>query len=477
MPEGKWSPFHELFLQCTGGVEHDGRSQFEPAHLRRLGPIQAGLESPGNQYLISARSEANQEVYADLDATKAEDAGIYVLRDFLMYGDVMRIKLPFIPEEEFQQWIWIENHTTGAMTGSQFDLYQYHAQECTANTPAGLFLQMQVDAEEKEGKSIFTSVYADYLRPMPANGFYDFTWGPEPLALEEYCVNGVDYRPYSLEAHLENPFSGNHEQELSYRDTNEPIGVIDKEDGIVPMTRVTPDGIQRFNFLGGRDHAFRLDGNRSLGIGTNPSSASMLTLINNRKPRKDDPRNNRSTYLNGIRFDILETYPDGSIKIAVRFDDNVVEQKRRWCSPHIVLNDHVSDGHDLVVRGELELARGETPLRFDAPDTLVTGLLSFSEDTFVEVAPQASMHVEGKVTLKDKSILRFKPNAALSMQRKARLILEDQANLFIEHGAGLSGKGWMRIKRNASVLCADEQVYRHLRKRTFNKRRVVLEPR
>src|SRR5690554_1278988 len=69
-----------------------------------------GWQKPGNSFLISALNEDGHEVNGDI--SRESGTGIYVLRDFVNKGDVLRIKLPFIPEEEHQQWLWIENHTT-----------------------------------------------------------------------------------------------------------------------------------------------------------------------------------------------------------------------------------------------------------------------------------------------------------------------------------------------------------------------------
>lgn len=472
---GNAAGFASYLFSLQGGWSMMGAANSSLLTCTAWDRYRLGWKARGNEYLISARDSDDREVNADLNPNKAGDAGIYVLRDFATTGDAMRIALPYIPKEEFQQWIWIENHTTKAMNGSDFDQYQYDHADCTSSTPAGLFMQVQIDAEAKEGRSIYNDVYADYLRPLLANGMYDFQWGAEPLKLEAYCINGVDYNPYALLPQFANPFTGNHEQEFSYRDLNEPLGTIDANDGLVPMTRLNQGSVKRFNFLGSSDHAFNESGNRKLGLATNPSSANTLTVINNRSQRKPNARNNRTTYLNGVSIEILHTFPDGSIKIQVSFNDHIMDQAQRWCSPLIVLNNHNAAGPDLLVKSELTLDRGQTPLRFNNPDTLESGSLSFAESTVLRIDSLAEMRVEGSLVVLNDSKLELGNGSILNLERGSRIRLNDKAILLVENGTALSGRGRVRIARDARIYCKDENTYNFMRGRTWQKRRVVLQ--
>lgn len=51
----------------------------------------------GKTLNISAVDATNSELDADLDATNPNNAGIYILRDFITTGDALRIKLLFYP--------------------------------------------------------------------------------------------------------------------------------------------------------------------------------------------------------------------------------------------------------------------------------------------------------------------------------------------------------------------------------------------
>lgn len=461
--QGGWSMMgaaHSSLLTCSGWDRH------------RL-----GWKAEGNEYLISARSLTGSEVHADLDPTIDSRPREFILRDFVTTGDALRIKLPFIPEDKFQQWIWIENHGTARYNNSPFDRYQYGDRDCTADVPSGLFMALQADASQKEGKAVFQSVRADYLRPIPANGFYDAQWDPTPLKLDAYCINGVDYPPYALQRKFENPLSGNHEQEMHMRDFEEPYGVLDAKDIVHPNTRIVPGGHQRFNFMGGRDHAFHTGGNTRLGIGTNPSSASMLTKVNNRRPARPHPQDNEAVYLSGVAVEILETLPDGAIHLRVYFDDHLLENDRRWAGPKIVLSNHRKEGADLTVEGSLTLARGETPTRLNDPDTLSDGKVVFSDPTLLTVQTGAEMEVQGRLNLLDDSKLHIEEGALLTVSRGSKVVVAGQTVLVAHPGAHIEGRGRFRIGRNAAVHCADEATYRHLQSRTFQKKRILLQGR
>lgn len=434
-----------------------------------------GWKASENQYLISARDSLKREVDADLDAMEPSDAGIYFLRDFQTVGDAIRVRLPYIPDHQFPQWLWLENHVTQNYNGSQFDVFQYEHFDCTSYSRAGLYLKVQVDAHMKEGSNIFNTVNADYLRPILANGNYDFQWNDEKLELD-YCVGGGASYAYELLDEWENPLSGNHEQEHIMRDLGDKPAIIDFEDHFQAVTRKVPDGFQRLNVFGHADHAFRKDGKNQVGIGSNPTTASMLTAVNSRRPFRPDDRNNTEVNLNGISIAILEQFPDGTVKIQLRFDDHIMEENRRWCAPGIVLSNHNPTGADLIVERILILDRGQTATRFDQPDT-VGGMQVFTDLTHMRVTKDALLQNEGRIVLKYDSKLTIAAGAEMILARKSRMLLQDGSQLIVEPGAEVNGKGRIRIGRNARIYASDQEQHTLLRKRTWQKRRIILESR
>ncbi len=473
---GNAAMFQSYLFGVQGGWSMMGAANSSLLTCAGWDRYRLGWKAQGNNHLISARDASGHEVNGDLDARDAQHAGRYLLRDFASTGDALRIKLPYIPDNEFQQWLWIENHTTTAMNGSPFDKYQYAEHECTAATPAGLFMQMQIDADEREGSNIYNAVMADYLRPVLANGYYDIQWEAEKFQTEQHCVNTSAYEPYTLDPVFENALSGNHEQEVSYRDIAEPYGRLDRFDALLTMTKRIDGGFERLNFMGGADHAFQENANACIGMGSNPSSASMLTLVNSRTPRKPDARNNTAVHLNGIKVSIEKTYQDGSILLDVGFGDVQVAQHRRWCAPGIILYNHNPEGDDLEVLPGivLQLARGETPTRFDKPDTLSDGRVFFTSNTVMQIREGASMKVGGTLLIKDDSTLELEHGGRLSVMKGAKVNVGPEAVLHCHEGSKVMVRGRIRIGKGGKVMVHDADAFRHLRKRTCQKRRVLI---
>lgn len=109
-----------------------------------------GWIDPNSTYEISARNQNGIEVDGDLDATDPNDAGIYVLRDFVTTGDAIRIKLPYInSDKEYQEWLWIENHQGVKNNDNEFDQWQYQDKECVEDLEPGLMMYIQINNDTR----------------------------------------------------------------------------------------------------------------------------------------------------------------------------------------------------------------------------------------------------------------------------------------------------------------------------------------
>ena len=173
-----------------------------------------GWVDPTSTYEISARNQNGIEVNGDLDATNPEDAGIYVLRDFVTTGDAIRIKLPYIDSnKEYQEWLWIENHQGVDNNNNEFDKWQFQDGDCVEDLEHGLMMYMQINNDTRvsnDSKYIFDAEHnhANYTRVLTANGLWDREF------LLEYvnngCVSFDTVRPFVRL--FENPFTGSEDQ-------------------------------------------------------------------------------------------------------------------------------------------------------------------------------------------------------------------------------------------------------------------------
>lgn len=391
---------------------------------------------PNQAYEIPAHDVTNtMEVDGDLDASVPGDAGIYVLRDFALHGDALRIKLPFTdPVIEYPEYIWVENHQGRNANGIAFDQWLYDDAACVEDLAPGLYMYMQIDKDVRQATSsapIYAG-YADYLRPLNASGSYDESF--VPVIDPNDCV-GYSLAPAFVRG-LSNPLSG-------LADTY-----------FVPVDKDVDDVLERFDFnqngteyvggiyydqlycLGNTRHGFNLSGNYELGVGTNPSSASMMSCTGN-SGLFNDPKNLRRIYLNGLSIEMLEQLPDGSIKVQVRFDDVDVTNDARWCADEIQLNPVVTGtGHSLNLTSgnTLTLDQGTTATRRTNP-VVINGEKVFAPPTLMR-CPDATW-----LNLEPNSEFVVDNNSTLRLEAGSRLDVGDGAVLRVKRGGKLELMG------------------------------------
>jgi hypothetical protein len=204
---------YDYWIPLTGGWSVLGLSGSSLQTWNAWDRQRMGWKAPGNSYNPSARNAGNTlEVNGDLDATNKNDAGIYTLRDFVTSGDAIRIKLPFTdPENEFPEFLWIENHTGTEHNGSPFDKWQYEDAACVEPFVAGMMAYMQIDKDTRESSN-YNAVYggyANYTRPLSSDGRFDRSF--ESASTFNDCVQWGE--TWAFIAGLPNPLTGGCEQE------------------------------------------------------------------------------------------------------------------------------------------------------------------------------------------------------------------------------------------------------------------------
>jgi hypothetical protein len=430
------------FQHLTGGWSllslHDGSlNTWNAWDRQRLG--WKVIDSP---FEVSARDEGNTIfVNGDLDATDSTQAGIYTLRDFASIGDALRIKLPFLdPESEFQQYLWIENHQGKAINKIPFDRWQYEEDDrpCVQGLVPGMYAYMQIDREKRAGCSsdeVFKG-YADYLRPMPANGFWDRTLEADEMLNE--CVSYSKTKPFNLVS--PNAFSGSSDKDRLMLDLNNDDELDFKEVSTLfnYIERKTFFYKSQLFALGHSRHAFTLKGNSKIGMGTNPSSANMMNLVRSGKKVFEKEKNVRKIYLNGVSIEIL-SQADNLLKVKVRFDDVEINQNTRWCAEEIVLNPIKSpSGNSMIIQPKVRVTidQGKTATRMNKPQTIGKEKV-FATNTVFRIMPKAKVKMDKKSRLivEKNSVLILEPDTKMEMGRKSRIIVRKGGVLEIKEGA------------------------------------------
>ncbi|MCB0766729.1 MAG: hypothetical protein KDB95_05925 [Flavobacteriales bacterium] len=457
---GNAAQFESTFLPLQGGWSMMGASGSSLLTCCAWDRDRMGWMPDGVTHRIRARDRSDREVNADLDPL-AGDTGVYVLRDFVTTGDALRIRMPFIPEDQVQQWLWVENHQGSKRNGSPTDRFHWEGiNPCvTGVVEPGLFMTMQVGREERVGPSIFNGA-ADYLRPVLANGNFDLHLRGDTL--HNSCPFGTNSLYFVRDPELANPFTGNQEQELPVYD-RDGNGKVQRTEHWVPGVRFEQGEPDLDLILFGRpDHAFRMNGVRSIGMCTNPSTANMMTLFssNTRTSYGTGAPNVRTIHLNGMRVDLLEMRANGDAVVRVSTNDTRMSSDQRWCADSIILPPlRGMDGHSLTVLSgnRLLLDRSRTPTRMSPADSSAGGPW-FSDPTRLTIAAGASILVEDHATLelKNNSAVHLMPTSRLVLARKARLCLPEGSRIVVHGDARLEGraKHFRKARRRGRIINA-----------------------
>ncbi len=457
---GNAAQFESTFLPLQGGWSMMGASGSSLLTCSAWDRDRMGWMPEGATHRIRARNTLGNEVNGDLDPL-AGDTGLFVIRDFVPTGDALRIRMPFIPEDRAQQWLWIENHQGMRKNGSPTDRFHWEGvNPCvTGMVEPGLFMTMQVGREDRVGANIYGGA-ADYLRPIPANGNFDLYLRGDTL--RNSCPFGTNSLYFVRDPSLANPLTGFQEQELPVYD-RDGNGTIQRGEHWVPGVRGERGKRDQDLILFGRpDHAFRMEGVRSIGMCTNPSTANMLTLYStgSRETYGRKAPNVRTIQLNGIRVDLIDMRNNGDALVRVSVNDTRMVSDQRWCADSIVLPPlRGVDGHSLTIDSgsRLLLDRSRTPTRMDKPDSTKGGPW-FSDPTSLTIQPGASVSVEDKATLelKNNSTLHLLPGSRALFGRKASLKIESGSTLVVHGDARLEGraKHFKKARRQGRIVDA-----------------------
>ncbi|HRO99733.1 MAG TPA: hypothetical protein PLN54_09900 [Flavobacteriales bacterium] len=416
-----------------------------------------GWHPPGITHRIRARSLQGQEVNADLDPYNG-DTGVYVLRDFMTTGDALRFRLPHLPEDEYPQWIWLENHQTRARNGIASDRFHWEdVTDCVSKATPGIYAYHQIARDDRYGSDVFGG-HADYLKPLLAGGAFDHRLRGDTVVFE--CLFPNRTPPYYTDRRSANPLTGNHDQELPMHDRNGD-GRLGKAEHYVPRIEIR-DGVwtDRASFFGDARHAFTPQGSARIGMTTNPSTANTLTLLSNnsRVQHKGGKPDNRVVHLNGIAIELLEQRMNGDIVVRVRNDDHLLNGFVRWCADSIVLHRppyHGRKALEITGGSTLLLDRSGTPTRVSDP-VQENGRTWYSSPTAFTVSGGAHLHCHagGRLELANGSRLHVMPGGVLELDTKAKVAVAKGCRIVEHPGATITGpaKALRKLRKSGRLV-------------------------
>lgn len=307
-----------------------------------------GWQNPSNLPNKIAASGINADINQKFTGTQT-----YYLRDYITYGDAIRIKLPYKDNTAASnQYIWLENHQIGQNQKTDVDVFQYSTfpgVTCIPKGSPGIYSYIQVGKdviENSDPNLVYPSNETDNLRMISAEGNYNMTyWGTY-----NDCAGWGERKTFEYKT--ENALSGSNDQTevINYNIANQTI---QKFTDFSYMGSKLKDGTHYNRFPSGGDELDCFTNGRVMDISSNPTPVNATTYYSRyyssgstpyySKTTTDSQRDTRKKYLTGLNIQMTEdgTNEYGKIfKVDIRWDDYDVKQ-------------NVNRAGDIVLKGSI----------------------------------------------------------------------------------------------------------------------------
>lgn len=407
-----------------------------------------------------------QEVYGTQSGT------IVTLRDYINYGDVARIKIPFSGENGQDQHLWISNHTGE----NAFDDHRWEGSnigpgsKILPNSGLGVFMMVEDIATGRNFVNLFTPG-ANGFKFLNASGNHDFKWDRD----EPFILNNWGNKLYLMQRHEQNPVSGNHgwmrvREDLGLSgsiqfsskannpgsSTNEGRSILREE--VNGNDEITYRGFGVFD--SGQESNLRnpfFNEGDLLQIGENPFVLNYPRYTNNTY----DP-----FYLNGLSIEVLsidDTHQPGhpdfrKATLKVKSGFTLLEKSIRLAG-NIVLPDITNDTEaDLIVQTArtITLDLSGTNER----QTLHPESGGFVNPTYFRIDENAELRMKSSTALdvKEYSSLILSENSTLYLEGNGVVDIHETSKLVIEGGSIWLGEG-SEIRIRGDLIIDDDTYF------------------
>ena len=405
-------------------------------------------------YKISANG-INSDIQSQFTGTQT-----YYIRDFVKYGDAIRIKLPYKDSgEASNQYIWLENHQLGR--NGKLDGFNYHFPPpgCIPLGTPGIYSFIQVGRDVLEGESgtVYFANEKDNLRMISAEGNLNMLY----TGKDNDC-KGWGNRP-TFEHIDANPLSGANGKTEAIITTNHNLPNLQPFSDFTYVGNKIKNGILYNQILWCGDVSDAFVAGSIMDISSNPPPINAYThyaryykLCETCTPtytKVENHRDTRNKYLTGlsIKMNYAYTLADGTevFKVDIGWDDYDVKEDVNWAGD-IVLKEKLN----LLSGKNISFVQNRTPSQINrdpisgvfAPPTLFT----------CEENSEFIQHPNSQVTVKEKSKMILKNGSSYVISNNAQLIVEN-GSLIIEEGANflINGTGKLIINNNGMVTISN----------------------
>ena len=429
---------------------------------------------PSSPYYICARNRENTD-FLNADISKDDGSQTFVLRDFVTYGDAIRIRLPYKDSSITpNQYIWLEFHDVGH--NNKLDFIQHsNEKECLQKGSSGIYAYYQIGRDILEGTAsqVWDRVNRDNLRVISNEGYWDYVQSPLPKDTDFVCTQwgavGYYYTPkYS------NAFCGYQDQELFIVPKEQDTDLSNTIDNVfdngklvrkeATIREVTPHNMIKsgtmvthsISYIGDNQDAF--SSHRKINMGTNPSTCNTKTCYTNSTGKtklsfqQNSDKNNKTTYLTGLSIEMTPLNNGRLWQVDIRWDDYDITDEARWTGQIVLKGNeqvNLTQGHSIT------LAQNRTPAQSHRnPES------GYFADPTMLVCEDGSIFIQQPRTslqITEKSLFVMDSGAVYRLGEKAKIVLQGGSSFYIDPGADFQGTASSEIivKKSSTLYVRD----------------------
>lgn len=411
-------------------------SAFDRWRLNWRGPL-------NNAYRIAA-SNSNSDI------KKTDGNKTFYLRDFMSFGDAIRIKLPYVDEGAFNQYIWLEYHRIHQ--NGKIDHPTFFDSDCKDYGIPGIFAYYQVGKDIPESSNFDNMIpsYTDHLIPFCADG----RWDVRKLAQTgDPCMYGSEIVNYQ-EYYRENPLCGYSDLNSNHFFNEDPGNTLNYETSGITQKIIKVQGgftTDKVQNLGDNGDPFA--GTSTVNISTNPTPVNVVTYYHEKEDdgtiTKTAITDNRKIHLSGLKIDMFPQ-ANQTYRVDVKWNHYYVSDNVTWTGD-IVLHERVDLDEDFKITFD----QNETP------DKHIRDFRTnkFSGPTYFTALDNSEfeMHDGSDVELKNLSSFIVEQGGKLEIKNNSTFVVNSGTTVVLKSGSDLyiSGTGILEIEPGG-CLCIED---------------------
>ena len=426
---------------------------------------------PASPYYIGARNAMNNG-FVSSDISKEDGNQWFLLRDFVTYGDAVRIQLPYKDSTITpNQYIWLEFHNVGHNDKLDF-LHYSNDSVCLYKGTPGIYAYYQIGRDTLESpnpRTVWDGYNRDNLRIISNEGYWDYLRQPLGCDSSFTCTEWLSDTVF-FEPAFSNAFCGYQDQEkflFPRENENDMENTLDFY-GILPSplggsTQLYTHVIREFSCINKKrgddifhhshpqigDSLDAFSSHRKINMGTNPSTCNTKTCYAHENgyshqgniaggkglvfPSKYAKFNQSTTYLTGLSIEMMPL-GDTLWAVMVRWDDYDIVDDARWTGK-IVLKG--SEQVNLTRDHSITLAQNRTPAQ-QFRDT-ESGYFAAPTKLTCEAGSHFTQQPHSTLLLTEKSRFVLDSAATYHLGDSAQILVQGGSTFTISKGADFTG--------------------------------------